>query len=169
VTTRDASTVTVTTSSSTTVTKATAGAVSDIAVGDHVAITGTTASAGVSADQVTDSGGQSGATGGPGGRLGPGQDVSGIVASVSNGAFTVTDTGGSTVAVTTSSATRVVVIQPASVANLAVGDTVVVTGTTTNGTVAATSIQGGAAGRGFGPGGPGGPGGSGGPGGPPGA
>ncbi len=150
----DGSTVTVTTSSATTVTKAAAAGLGDIAVDDHVTVRA--ASGGLAADQITDTGATA-AVSGPGGPRG--NDVTGTVAAVGNGTITVTESGGSTVTVTTSSATSVTVIQPGAVSALAAGDSIRVTGTTTNGIVAATSIESGVAG--FGPGG--GPGGGPGP------
>ncbi|MDQ1391314.1 MAG: hypothetical protein QOF30_291, partial [Acidimicrobiaceae bacterium] len=78
--------------------------------------------------------------------------VAGTVASVGNGTFTVTETGGTTLTVKTTATTVVTVVQPSSVAALAVGDSIGVSGATTNGIVAATSIQSGSAD--FGPDGP---------------
>jgi hypothetical protein len=164
----DGSTINVTTSGSTAVTKSAAGSVSDIHAADHVVIEGTTSGSTVTADHITDTGANADA--GPVGRGGPGNAVAGTVASIANGAFTVNEATGGTLTVKTAAMTTITVVQPSTVAALAVGDTVRVTGTTSNGTVAATTIQAGATDFGPGPGGGGGgpgPGGFGGFGGPP--
>ncbi len=154
-TTRDGSTLTVTTSASTTVTKAATASASAIKAGDHVVVqtaqaAQTPSSGSVTADRIIDSGAT--AADAPGGPPGGGAPITGTVASVGNGTFTVTETGGTTVTVKTTATTIVTVVQPSSFAALEVGDSVGVSGTTTNGTVAATSIQSGSAD--FGPGGP---------------
>jgi hypothetical protein len=103
-------------------------------------------------------GGQAGAGGpGGGGRFGGNgmAPVSGTVAEVGSGSLTVTETNGTTVKVTTSSSTTVTTLQTIKVSDLAAGQTVTVRGTTTNGTVTATSIEEGAV-----PAGQGGPGGA---------
>ncbi|MDQ6614474.1 MAG: DUF5666 domain-containing protein [Actinomycetota bacterium] len=162
----DGSTVMVATSSSTAVTKAAAGAVADIKAGDHIVVRGRSEAGGVTAALITDRG-AGGTAGDPGAPPGIGNSLSGTVASVGNGTFTVAEAGGNPVKVSTTASTVVTVIQPSDVLALAVGDNVQVSGPSTNGTVAAISIESGAAG--VGPGGPGGggPGGGGGFAGPP--
>ena len=70
--------------------------------------------------------------------------VSGTVADVGSGALTVTEPNGTTVTVKTSSSTTVTTLETISVSDLAVGQSVMVRGTTTNGTVTATAIETGA-------------------------
>jgi hypothetical protein len=94
-------------------------------------------------------GGQAGTrTGGPGGggRFGGNSMglVSGTVAEVGSGSFTMTETNGTTVKVTTSSSTTVTSLETIKVSDLAAGQAVTVRGTTTNGTVTATLIEEGA-------------------------
>ena len=73
----------------------------------------------------------------------------GVVQSVGDGTFTVTGIDGTAVTVTTSSSTDVSITKTGSVSDLKVGDTVVVRGKTSNGTITATTIREGALG-GFG-------------------
>jgi hypothetical protein len=145
------STTTVVTTSSTTVTKSVTASVSDIAVGDRVMVDGGGSSSSITATSVHDNGAATntsgGPTGGPGGNAGPpggagnGSFVSGTVTAVSGSSFTVTDASGNKVTVTTSSATTVTKDETTSVSSLAVGDTVMVQGATSNGTVTATEIH----------------------------
>jgi hypothetical protein len=66
--------------------------------------------------------------------------VRGTVASLTPTAVTVSEANGTSVAVTTNSSTTVVLARSATIKDIAVGDTVVVRGTTTGATVAAVSV-----------------------------
>jgi len=137
----------VTTTSATTATDATAGTLSDLKVGDHVFVAGTSSGTdAIAASQVTDAGSAAttAPTGAPTGMSGG--SAAGTIATLSDAGFTVTTTTGTTT-VTVSSATAYRIIEPVSVNDLTVGDNVAVRGTTaSDGTVAATSIQEGPAG-----------------------
>jgi hypothetical protein len=160
------STTKVVTTSSTTVTKTASGALSDIQLGDHVVVTGTGTASKIAAQRVDDLGATSGAT--SDGRGGPGPSAnanagantgvtSGTVAAIDGSTLTVTvtdssGTSGASITITTSSATTYTVEHSIAVSDLAVGDQIMVVGTTTNGAVAATRIRDGvAAGAGGGP------------------
>ncbi len=83
--------------------------------------------------------------GGPGG----GDVTSGVVKSVSGSTFIVAIADGSTVTVSTTTATIVTVVRPATVSALKVGDQIQVTGATgTDGAIAASSIRSGVLGGG---------------------
>lgn len=157
----------VATTSKTTVTKSVSGALSDINVGDHVTVVGTGSTTQLAAQRITDTGTSAtagGTAGGafPGGGGGgngngaapPGGTSSfsfatGTVKSVNESTFVVASSSGSTSTVTTSSSTTVTKQTAGTVSDLSVGEQVVVTGTTNNGVVTATSIREGAVG-GFG-------------------
>ena len=162
VTTNDGSTETVTTTRATTTTRAVAAALSDVKIGDQVVVMGTGTTT-IAATSITDTGtnaataapagaGQAGGSranggGGPpgGGPFGAGGElIAGTVAQVGSGALTVTESSGTTVAVKTSSSTTVTTVETIDVADLAVGQSVIVRGTTSNGTVTATAIETGA-------------------------
>lgn len=175
---RSGTTTKVVTSSSTSVTKSASGTAGDIKVGDTVMVVGTGSSSTIAATRVTDDGKVSAAAGGQGapgggrpgnggppaggagafnGRQAPGgagagaagQAVTrGVVASVGNGTFTVTGIDGTAVTVTTSSSTAVSIAKTATLADLQVGDTVMVRGAAANGTITATSIRDGVLGGG---------------------
>ncbi len=151
----------VVTSSSTSITKSVSGTVDDIKVGDTVRVAGTGSSSRIAATRVTDDGKMSAdaanqgrpggpplggafngrqAPGGPGGGAGGGM-TRGVVQSVGDGTFTITGIDGSAVNVTTSSSTQVSVVKTATLADLRVGDTVMVRGPAANGTITATSIR----------------------------
>jgi co-chaperonin GroES (HSP10) len=180
---------TVVTSGSTNVDEAVSGSLTDVKVGDHVAVMGSTSGTTVTAQQITDSGtktlsgppggasgqrgtppsgsnseqgappsgsnGQQGAPpssgGGPG--AGGGRPTAGTVESSTGSTLTIKTSSGSTVTVMTSSSTKVTVVKTGTVSDLKVGDRIVVSGTTTNGTITATTIRTGSAGLGGGPGG----------------
>jgi hypothetical protein len=150
--------VTVTTSSSTAFTTATAGTVSSIKVGDNVSVFGTTPNTTVAATRITDSGmlpvadgrGPDAGTGAPPGGATAGgppaglrgdPPTSGVVTSVNGSSFALKTADGTVVTVTTSSDTTVTLVQPSSLGALKVGDQVQVSGTTTNGTLDATSVR----------------------------
>jgi hypothetical protein len=80
--------------------------------------------------------------------------LSGIVDVTGSGTLTITETGGKKVTVTTSSSTTVTVVETISLSDLAVGQQVMISGTTTDGTFTAKVIQEGAR---FRPGGQAGP------------
>jgi hypothetical protein len=90
---------------------------------------------------------------GASGQGAPGGFVSGEVTATANGTLTVKETDGTVVKVTTTSSTEVVKRTTSSVSALKVGETVSVRGTTSNGTIAATSIDEGASSGFGGPGG----------------
>ena len=161
-TTNNGSTETVTTTGATTTTKAVSAALSDVKIGDQVVVMGTGTTT-IAATTITDTGsnaptgapagvGQAGGSrangsGGPpgGGPFGAGGElISGTVAQVGSGALSVTESSGTTVTVTTSSSTRVTTVETIDVADLAVGQSVIVRGTTSNGTVTAAAIETGA-------------------------
>jgi hypothetical protein len=146
-TTSGGATETVATTSATTVTKATTASLADVNAGDHVVIlgTGTTTLAAASITDRAQAGSAAGAPGGGGRFGGDGMGlVSGTVAEVGSGSLTVTEPNGTTIKVTTSSSTTVTNLQTMKVSDLAPGQSVRVRGTTTNGTVTATSIEEGA-------------------------
>ncbi len=68
----------------------------------------------------------------------------GVVQSAGDGTFTVTGLDGNAVTVTTTSSTEVTVSKPGSLSDLKVGDTIMVRGQDSNGTITATSIREGA-------------------------
>jgi len=208
---RNGKKTTVVTSASTTVDEAVSGSLSDVRVGDHVAVMGSGSSSSVSAQQIIDTGtkslpgppsggngqpggptsgstngpsgppsGTNGQTGGPpnsstNGPSGPpsgatGQQgappsgsgsgpVLGTVETISGSTLTIKTSSGTTVTATTSSSTKVTIIKTGQVSDLKAGEQIVVAGTTSNGTITATTIRTGSTGLGGGPGGTGGPGG----------
>lgn len=175
-TTQDGTSVNVTTSASTTVSLSTTGALTDVRVGDNVRVVGTTSGTSVAADAITDSGTSplanvpgggggfggaptgappngagppngggarpQGGGGGPGGGLPP----AGVVKTVNGTTFTVATADGSTVTVNASPSTTVTLVKPGTLGSLKVGDQIQVTGTGTDGTIAATNIRAGALG-----------------------
>lgn len=159
-TTPNGSMVKVVASSSTTITTASPGSVSDIHPGDHVVVMGTTSgsSTALTPARITDSGSVTAATGaGPLGAGGPPPGAGspagttgggsfgfaeGTVSTVNGSTLAITESSGATVSVTTSSATSVTTVSPASLAALSTGQDVRVVGTTAgDGTVAATAIM----------------------------
>jgi hypothetical protein len=65
-----------------------------------------------------------------------------VVKTATGGTFTVTATDGSTLSVTTTSATVVTLVKPSTLQALTVGDTIQVNGTTaSDGTITASSIR----------------------------
>jgi hypothetical protein len=160
-----ATTVQVTTTDATVVTETVDGTTSDLAVGDHVRAMGTTdADGAVSATDVTDSGDQELA--GPGGGLGGGtppagaptgegaptapdgsqggpggRGTSGTITAIDGDVLTVESTDGAEVQVTLTADTTVSLNRVIALGDLATGDTVLVMGTTTDATVAATTIR----------------------------
>ena len=172
--------VTVATSTDTKVTETVTGTLSDVKVGDTVTVQGTTSGDTVAAtdgdrprhpgarpaearagaakphrgrpsergdDPEQGQGGQ----GGNGRQGGPG--TIGQVTAVSGSTLTVTTLQGSTVTVTTTADTQVMVTRDIGLSDLAVGDTVTVTGPLDGSTVAATAIRKGELGGFGGPGG----------------
>ena len=144
------------TSASTTVTRASSGAVSDIKQGDHLVVAGSASGSTIAADRITDSG--STATNAPAGpRGGNLRFAAGTVSSINGSTLTITESDSTKVTVTTSGGTAVTTASAASVLDLAAGETVEVSGTTaSDGTVTATAIREGqdvAPRAGFGPGG----------------
>src|SRR4029077_13981040 len=85
---------------------------------------------------------------GPGGR---GGFTAGAVTSVDGSTITIKTVAGDTVTVSTTADTKVSVTKTIKLSDLAVGDTVRVTGTTTGTTIAADAIEKGALGFGGGP------------------
>ncbi|MDQ1532653.1 MAG: hypothetical protein QOF28_414 [Actinomycetota bacterium] len=178
----DGTSTDVNTTSATTVTKSATGALSDVKVGDHVSVNGTGTSTQIAAQRVTDTGSTAPTNGLQGGRPGGGggfgnggppnggngsgtntfAGASGTVKSISGSTLTLQTSTGTTVTATTSSTTTVSITTPSTVSALAVGDQVLVVGSTSNNVVTATSIREGSVGGGFFRGGPGG--GNGGPG-----
>jgi len=188
-------TETVQTSASTTVTEAVKGALSDVKVGDHVVVLGSTSGSSVTANQIVDNGtasnpsGPGGSGGPPGGQQAPsgasggsssgssssngpgasggppngppsqsgsspsgasaasgsgpqgGAPTMGTVTAVNGSTITVQTTSGSSVTVSTSASTTVLVTKAGSVSDLTVGEQIMVRGTSSNGTVTATSIR----------------------------
>jgi hypothetical protein len=189
ITTQSGQTDAVATSTSTKVSEGVTGSVSAIKVGDHLVVMGSSSSATIAAQQITDrgtatdaggpggppgggngpqgahaaqggnrpgrAGGPAGANGGPGGS--GGGSSAGTVASVNGSTLTLKTPSGSTITVTTSSTTTVTVVKTGAVGDLTVGEQIVVDGTTSNGTITATSIHAGS-GLAGGPGGGNGPG-----------
>lgn len=159
------STVKITTTDATTVTKSVTATLSELKVGDRIRAVGTGSTTALVATSVTDEGTVAttgdavGGLGGPGGPGGPGGFgdlnrviVSGTVTAIDGKKITVKTTD-TTATVTTSSGTTFSKNETVAVSDLAVGDIAVVRGTKTNGTAAATSIRAGDFGGGFGPGG----------------
>lgn len=163
---------TVVTSSDTTFSTTTTGSLSDVQAGDHVMVMGSTGDDGtVAATAIVDQGtqavsdgpGAGGAppsqqsgssdqqapgqqSGGSGQQSGmPGRPTAGTVTAVDGSTLTVSTTDGSTVTVTTSSSTTVSVVHASTLADLAVGDTIRVMGSTgSDGTLTATAVREGA-------------------------
>jgi hypothetical protein len=163
-TTQAGSTVSVVTSASTTVTVTSTGALADVKVGDNVRVAGAASGTTVAASQVTGSGASALADGPAGGAPGAppaggaaargGAPVSGVVKSVGAGTFSISTADGSTLGVTTTSATTVSLVKPGALGALHVGDRIQVSGTTAaDGAITAASIRSGilTAGPGAGP------------------
>ncbi len=195
---RSNKTETVQTSASTTVTEAVKGSLSDVKVGDHVVVLGSTSGSSVTASQIVDNGtasnpsgpgGSGGSSGPPGGQQAPngasgssssgssssngpsgsggppsgpssqsgsnpsgssapsgngppgGAPTMGTVTAVNGSTITVQTTSGSSVTVSTSASTTVLVTKTGSVSDLTVGEQIMVRGTSSNGTITATSIR----------------------------
>jgi hypothetical protein len=155
-------TVTVKTSPATTVHKTVAGSVSDIKDGQTVAIHGTTTGQNaIAADQIAllaaDAGPKLDRL--PAGRFAEKASelgfAFGTVTKTANGTFTVNEPGGTSVAITTSSTTKVIKTVVSSVKDLTVGQPLVAIGTAnSDGSVTAIQIEQGSAdlkfGKGFG-------------------
>jgi hypothetical protein len=169
-----AGTTKVTTSAATMVSVAKTGTVTDIAIGDHVMVAGTTAGTKITASRIVDRGktamsatGQagsagappSGPSGGPPSGGGPqfggsGRPTDGTVTKVNGSTITIQGTDGKPYTVATGSSTKVTIESAGSLSNLAKGDTIHVMGQTgSSGAVTASSIVDGAD-VGFGAGGP---------------
>lgn len=145
------------TSTSTVVTTSSTGSVSEVKVGDTVMVIGTGSGSQIAATRVVDAGvvsadradaarrdGMGGPPGGgPGGAGGPGgmAGTRGVVQSVGDGTLTITSREGSTVTVTTSSSTEITIAETGTVADLQVGDQIMVMGTESDGTITATKIR----------------------------
>lgn len=156
VTTPGGETVTVATSSSTTFSTASTGSVADLKAGDNVTVVGTTSGTTVDAERITDTGSTAPTDGAPNGASPPGisdgrggAPTGGIVEAVNGSSLTVTTAASTSITVNTTSATVVSLVRPSSLGALKLGDEVQVNGTTSNGTVEATSVRTGVAG--FGP------------------
>jgi hypothetical protein len=154
-------TATVTTSASTAVRKTVAGTVSDIKAGQIVAVHGTSSGQNaISADQVAllPAAVAPKLSAGPfPGRFGTKAAEAGFalgtVAKSANGTFTVNMPGGTSVAVTTTSSTKVVKTVDSSVKDLVVGQPIVAIGTVnSDGSVSATEVDQSSADLGFGKG-----------------
>jgi hypothetical protein len=158
----DGGTATVTTSASTTIRRTVAGSAADIKDGQVVAVQGTSSGqSAISAQQIALL--PAGAAPNLGG-LAPGLGridkrasqfgfAVGTVAKAANGSFTVNEPGGAAVAVSTSSATKVVKTVDSSVKDLVVGQPTVAIGTVnSDGSVSATQVNQGTADLGFGKG-----------------
>lgn len=164
-------TVKVTTSPATTVRKTVSGAVSDIKVGQTVAVRGTSSGPNaIAAGQVallpTEVGQKLTQLPPIAGRFAQRAPqlgfAVGTVAKAANGTFTVTEPGGTSVAITTSSSTKVIKTVDVAVKDLTLGQPIVAIGTVnSDGSVSATQVDQGTAdfgfgfGTGFGPFGPG--------------
>lgn len=177
----DTSTVTVETTDETTVTESVEGSLADLAAGDNVVVTGTSADGTVIAERIVDSGDLEATGPGAGGRTGTppegmgtppegmgtppegmgtppegmGTPTVGTIASIDGSTLVVETSDGESVTVTATDDTTITVTEELTVADLATGDTITVTGTTTDATVSATSIRKGELGMGGGFGGPG--------------
>ncbi len=115
----------------------TTGSVSDIKVGDTVAVRGTVSGTTVTATSVTDGMFMRGGFGGPGGK---GRGVEGTVSAVSGNTVTVTAKDGTSYTIDASSAkvSKVVDLQ---VSDIKVGDTIGAQGTVSGTSVTATHIM----------------------------
>lgn len=103
--------------------------------------------------------GTSGGTGGgtaPSGAAGPGGSdaTTGTITSIGDNTITLTTQSGSTVTVKVSDSTSITVTKDGSLSDLAKGDTIVVSGSTSDDTLTATSITEGSSFGGFGGGAP---------------
>jgi len=147
----------VTTSKSTVITKAVLGSVEEIKVGDNVVVTGVPSGPNaIRAERVVDNGNLPGGQGGPR-RGGPGRFdspaeggfMTGTVESVTGRSFVVTDRFSPPVTVTLGDAAVVSVVKVVPIKELTIGQPVVVNGTSKDeGTIEAASVQQGAAGFG---------------------
>jgi hypothetical protein len=107
--------------------------VSDIAVGDNVMVQGTVSGTNIAATKITD-----GMMMGMFGRGGP-RGQAGTVSAVNGNTITLTGKDGTTYTIDATSAT-VKKVSDSSVSNIAVGDTLMVNGTTSGTNIAATNI-----------------------------
>jgi hypothetical protein len=177
------------TTPSTTVTVTSTGAVSQIATGDRVVVSGTPSGTTIAADTISDVGkspqgggpfggngqrvrrgfrrfgnGQGNFNGGPNGQSPNGRSFAvGTVTAVNGSTLTIKTANGTTDTVTTTSSTNVTITKAGSVSDLKSGDQITVIGNTANGVTTATRIAEGRMGALFGRGADGGPGGFGGP------
>jgi Cu/Ag efflux protein CusF len=141
----------------------TSASLSDVAVGDMVAVVGTTASGVVTATDVRIGGPCDGAMGGA--HAAPTAVGTVTAVDATSDSFTLKSEDGTvtTVDVTSTTTYEDRTVTSASLSDVAVGDTVAVVGTTASGVVTATDVRIGTPPTGAGFGGPGGPGGPGAP------
>jgi len=156
--TRSGDTVEVTTSGATTFVNASSGSVDDVQEGDRVVAFGERSDSGVAAQRLVTGDEDLLPVGGPGGQGMPdGQGspgaqgmpaggpiagvVAGVIRSIDGSALTISTDGGDTVTLTTSSSTKVEHLQAARASDLEVGDDVMVVGTASDSTVAATRVR----------------------------
>jgi hypothetical protein len=146
--------INVTISPSTTISKTTAGSLSDVKAGDHVIVVASGTSPTLTATRITDSGNQAAtapAGGGSGAGAanqavpgaaagGAGSVAQGTISSISGSTITVSESNGTAVPVAVNASTAVSVTRPEPLSGIAAGDTVWVRGTTSGTSVAATSI-----------------------------
>jgi len=171
----DGTSVKVSTSKSTIVTKALPGSFADIKVGDNVVVTGVpTGAAAITAERVVDNGNQPGGQGPfggpprgepgmppgmrgrppfPGDPAGGGGFAAGAVQSVTGSNFVVTVWDGTPITVSLGPGAEVSVVRAVQLKELTVGQQTVASGkSNSDGTLVATSVQQGVAGVGPGPG-----------------
>jgi hypothetical protein len=130
-------TVTVATSASTTILRGMIGRLGDIADGEHVLVLGTRAGGAIVAGIVAITPSSSPAESAP---AKPGA-ASGTVVSTASGGFDVVTTTGTRVRVTTSSSTKVSIVEHASLGQLQIGEGTSVVGTAEpDGTLAASTV-----------------------------
>jgi len=114
--------------------------VSGIAVGDNVTVQGTVSGTNITATKIMDWSFMGSMRGGPGGFMGHGpQGAFGTVSAVNGNTITLTGKDGKTYTVDASSASVKKVVT-SSVSDIAVGDTLEVSGTTTGTSITAKSI-----------------------------
>jgi hypothetical protein len=121
--------------------KSTSEAVSAIAVGDTIAVTGTVSGTNVTATAIHDGIGGQGGRGGHGGFGGMGGGVMGTVSAVNGSSLTVTTKSGGTYTVDASSATVKESGATSTVTNIKVGDTVMIQGSVTTASMTAKNIE----------------------------
>ena len=109
-------------------------AIGQIQIGDNVMVQGTVSGTTITATKITDGMMMAGFRGGPGMR-----GAAGTVASINGNTITLTGKNGTTYTVN-ASGSNVEKVSPSSVSNIAVGDTLQVSGTTSGGTITAKNI-----------------------------